>query len=184
MKFALLLLLVAGVAKAALPTPAETKDAINQRSPIGPQFQLGDQLVDKKVHVLRARWDFAAAGGAVGSINLKDVADNKVAQLPPGALIQDCAIHVVTPVTSGGSATLAIGSGWMGNDLKNVTAKTAFANSDGFVACNPAGTVATSIKLPPYTKGYTKAYTPSLTIGTAALTAGKLDVLIKYILTE
>lgn len=183
--FISVLMLVSVSAFAAFKKPADVRYELNN-SPAGQSVQLGTQLVDKKVHVLRARYDFAKQGGAVGAVNLLDV-DGKSAVLPHGAIVQDCVIHTVTAPVSAGSATLAFNTGYQADDLKAATGKASFTN-DGLLACIPVGSVATSIKIPDFTSvysaGYTAAYYPQVTIGTAALTAGKVDVLIKYLISN
>ena len=178
-----MLLLVPLVAVAALPRPADVRGELNA-TPYGSRVQLGTQLVDKAVHLMRARYDFSKQGGAVGTVDLLDV-DGKKAQLPPGAIIQDCVVVVRSGLVSGGSATISASSGKNLQDLKGVTAHSALATSDQLAACIPtAGSLASAIKLPEYTKGFSLDYTPTLTIGGAALTAGKLDLLIKYIISQ
>jgi len=53
-------------------------------------------------------YDFAVLGGATGAKTLTD-ADGNAATLPDNALVSKLAIDVVTPLTSGNSATVALG---------------------------------------------------------------------------
>lgn len=139
------------------------------------ETRLGNLLVDKKEHVLRAVYDFSVLGGAVGALTLRDASDLAVAaKLPKGAIVRNCAIDVITAPTSGGAATIALGTGAAANDLK---AATAIASYTGLVACVPVGTVATAIKL-------TADQTMSATVATAALTAGKIYVVVQYELSD
>ncbi|MEV7611318.1 hypothetical protein AB0N61_17670, partial [Microbacterium sp. NPDC089320] len=55
------------------------------------------------VQVVRARYDFAVDGGAVGDIDL-----TKSPVIPAGAVILGGFVEVDTAVTSGGSATVAV----------------------------------------------------------------------------
>src|SRR5690348_10041807 len=55
------------------------------------------------VQVVRARYDFAVDGGAVGTIDL-----TKTAVVPANAYIFGGWVEVDTAVTSGGSATVAV----------------------------------------------------------------------------
>jgi hypothetical protein len=158
---------------AAYDKPADARFKLNSSS-LGSKVQLGDLVVDKKVHILRAQYDFAVGGGAVSTINMKDM-DGKDAKIPDNAIVVDCVIDVLTaPTDAGATATIAIGTGQAGNDLK---AATAIASYTGLVACVPVGSAATMIKM-------TAERTPSVTIAGEALTAGKLDVLVQYILSE
>lgn len=133
---------------------------------------LGDRLIKETVHTLKLQYNFADQGGTIGAINLRGE-DGKSARLPKGAIIRDCIIDVVTtPV--GATATIAIGTGQAANDLK---AALAVASYTGLVACVPVGTAASAIKL-------TADRTPTMTVATAALTAGKFYVLVDYVLSS
>ncbi len=147
---------------------------LNQASPGAmAETQLGTTLFREQVHTLKAVYDFAKQGGAVGTVSLLGP-DGKAAVLPKGAIVRDCLIDVLTAPTSGGSPTIALGTGQTGTDLK---AATAIASYTGLVVCIPIGTAATAIKL-------TADRTSTATIATAALTAGKFNVLIHYELSD
>lgn len=173
----LLLALVPVLSFAAFKTPAETRFLMNQG--YGSTVQLGSQLIDKKVHTLKAQYDFANLGGTSGSKNLLDV-DGKAAKLPDNAIVVDCLIDVITAPTSTGVPTLAISTGESAADIK---AATALGSYTGLVACIPVGSAATSIKM-------TAERTPTITVTTVSvnadgtLTAGKLNVLIQYLLSD
>lgn len=161
----------------ALPSPGESEFLLNQG--YGASTQLGTQVVSKKVHVLRGQWSYAVAGGASGSLSLRDV-DGKAAVIPDNAIVQDCVIDVITAPTSSAYPTVAFSTGQSAGDLKTATA---IASVSGLMACVPVGSAATSIKM-------TADRTPTITITTVSvtathsLTAGKIDVFIKYILGE
>lgn len=151
---------------------ADKRFPLNQG--FGAYTQLGTEIVDNKVHLLRAKYKYSEVGGAVGTVSLLDV-DGKPAQLPEGAVIVDCLIDVITaPTSAAGSPTIAFGTGMAGNDLKTATA---IASYTGRVACIPVGTAATAIKM-------TGTHTPTATIASAALAGGDINVLIQYILSE
>lgn len=177
-------------AQAAFPVAEEVRDELNQ-SPYGQHVQLGTQLQSKKVHLLRAQYDAETMGGAVGQIQLRDV-DGKPAVIPAGAIVKDCLIHVLDPPLSTGSAVIGFGTGARADDLKAVnTGKAAYANSDALIACTPVGSAATAIKMPGFTDQYsgvygqyTREYTPTISIGTAALYRGRINVLIELILNR
>lgn len=148
---------------------------LNRASPEAMRkHRLGDKLQGETERFLRAKYDFTVQGGAVAALTLRDVSTNKAAVLPKGAIVRDCLIDVVTAPTSGGSATIALGTGQAANDLK---AATAIASYTGLVACVPVGTAATAIKL-------TADQTMTATVATAALTAGKIYVIVQYELSD
>ncbi len=145
-------------------------------------YQLGTKIVRDAVHTLVVQYDFAKSGGAVSTINLRYPVTPGVpggaplAYLPKNAVVTGCIIDVLTAPTSGSSATIAIGTGQAGNDLKVAAAYSGFS---GLMACVPVEDAAHSIKL-------TADRIPTITIGglSAPLTAGKINVLIKYILSD
>jgi hypothetical protein len=135
--------------------------------------QLGTRLMRETKRTMRARYDFSVSGGSsLADITLKDVNGGN-AQLPDGAIITNVLFDVITTPTSDGSATIAM-TAQSAADLK---AALAVASWTGIVAGIPVGTAATAIKL-------TAARTLLATIGTADLTAGKIDVIIEYHLVE
>jgi hypothetical protein len=160
-------------AAAGLPQPAAVKTIANLGGSEGlRKIQLGTQLVDKKVQVMKAKYDFAVQGGAIGSVNLVDV-DGKDAVLPNKAIIKQVIFDVITAPTSGGSATIA----FTANSAADMKAALAIASWTGIVAGIPVGTAATSIKL-------TAQRTLTATIATAALTAGKINVFVEYYISD
>ena len=68
-----------------------------------------------------AVYDFSVQGGAIGAVNLKNI-DGSDAVLPQNAIILDSIIDVITAPTSGGSATISLGSGQSATDIKAATA--------------------------------------------------------------
>lgn len=184
----LLLMLNVAVANAAFKAPEAIRDELNY-SPFGSNVQLGTQLQSKKMHVLQALYDFNRQGGAVGTVDLLDAKDLKKAVLPAGAIVKNCVVHVLTPLTSTGSATVSFSTGNRLEDVKPIAGKASFATSDGLVACQVnGGTVSTWVKLPGYTdgysSGYTREFTPTMKIGTSALDGGKISLFIEYILNR
>jgi hypothetical protein len=130
---------------------------------------------------MRAVYDYSILGGSsAAAISLHD-SDGKAAILPSGAIIKRTMIDVITAPrtnrTTGDFTGGTIGlSAQTSGDLKATnTATTALAS--GLVEGIPVGTAATSIKL-------TAARTIQATIGVAALTAGKFNVIIEYYLTD
>lgn len=151
---------------------AESKYALNRMNSAAQKYQLGT-LVNNNVNVYKGVYDFSVKGGATGSINLVDD-DGANVVLPKNFIVQRVLIYVVTAVTSGGAATIAFKSKGAG-DLLGATAKTSFtlgALIDGV----PTGGASTAIVM-------TADTTPQITIATAALTAGKINVHIEGVLS-
>lgn len=164
------------VAKAEVKVPADVRFVLNQG--YGAEAQLGTQTIDKKVQVLKAVYDFSVLSGSASTkYSLKDT-DGKNAVLPAKAVIVDCLLDVVTAPTSlSSSLTLAIGTG-VGAASTELKAATVIGSYSGLVACVPVGSAATAIKI-------AAESTPTLSVGSQGdLTAGKINVLLQYILSE
>lgn len=136
------------------------------------KYKLGSASVIGQKLVLIATYDVAVSGGTQVTVNLKDANTGLDAKLPSGAVISTVMIDTITPFVSGGSATIAIGA-VSTTDLKGALA---YGSYTGIVAGVPVGSAATSIKL-------TADKTVTATIATANVTAGKINVLIEYILS-
>jgi hypothetical protein len=129
------------------------------------------KVLHKDVGVLKCTYDFAVDAGAVGSINLKDQ-NGELAVLPTGAIIKQVMVSIVTAFTStGGTGTIALTANSAGDLLAAVDADTLSGISSGI----PVGTAATMVKL-------TAQRQLIMAIATAALTAGKADFYIEYVL--
>lgn len=138
------------------------------------RYSVGTQLTTEKKWLIRATYDFAVSGGAIGTITLKGSEGAGAPTIPKGAIVTKVIFDTVTATASGGSATLAFGTGQAGNDLK---AATAYGTYTALLAGVPVETAATAIKM-------TADRNPTVTIATAALTAGKIYVLIEYIMSK
>ena len=125
------------------------------------------QGLENYKQVAYAEYDFAKDGGAVGDITLRG------GVLPAGAYITKAWLDVVTAVTSGGAATIALKSKASG-DLLPATGKATFA-ADQTMALGPAINGG-SLVGPTTDNTYIKA-----TVAAAALTAGKFTVIAEYI---
>ena len=113
------------------------------------------------------QYDFTKLGGAVGNILLKGD------DLPLNALVTKVWIYTSVAVTSAGAATIALQMQSAG-DLLAATGKASFSlNSvqDGI----PMNTAATAVRATSDISYLT------MVVGTAALTAGKIDVIIEYV---
>ncbi|MFG6101193.1 hypothetical protein U2F10_02995 [Leptothoe sp. EHU-05/26/07-4] len=104
-------------------------------------------------------YDFSIHGGAIGTITMP-------LTTPDNAIITECIVDVLTDPTSTGSATIALGL----NTTTDLLAATAIASVTGIVVAKEQ---AAAFKL-------TAERNLQLTIATAALTAGKLAVYLKW----
>ena len=110
-------------------------------------------------------YDFARDGGAVGDIALRGDT------IPAGAIVRNGVVHVITAVTSGGAATVALKLQTAG-DVLAATAKASLSLA-AVLDVVPVDTAATSILT-------TSALQVVATVATAALTAGKIVVALEY----
>lgn len=116
-------------------------------------------VIDNLGGCARDIYDFALHGGAIGTIQLPLV-------IPDNAIITECIVDVLTDPASGGAATIALGL----NTTTDLLAATAIASVTGIVV---AKAQAAAFKL-------TAERNLQITIATAALTAGKLGVHLKW----
>ena len=111
---------------------------------------------------VKATYDFTEHGGIVG--------DNECdLTLPSGAIIYNGFANVITDPTSGGSATVAIKI----EGTADLLAATAIASVTGQLDLVPDGTAANVVEL-------TAERKLTVTVATAALTAGTIDVYLQY----
>lgn len=142
--------------------------------------QLGTKVIRDTVHDLVVQYSFATDGGAISTkTNLRVPSTGGSpgeikATLPKGAVVIGCYIDVITAGTTSASGTMALSTGQTAADLK---AATAAASYTGIVACIPTGSAASAIKL-------TADSTPYYAIATGALTAGKWNLHIQYVLSD
>lgn len=152
------------------PQPAAIKALLNSGRPGAIQkAQLGTQMVDKKIQVLRASYDFGVLGGASGSTLTALDEGGKPAVIPDNAIIKQVIFDVLqNPVGTG--ATIAVGVNGSTTNLKGFTSVGSWT---GLVAGVPVGTAATAIKTTSQS-----AVTYRVTAG--SLTQGKIDAFIEY----
>lgn len=114
--------------------------------------------------LLRFEYDFAVNGGAVGAIALTP----DITQLKAGMIVTDIIVHAETALVSGGSATVTFGDG---SDVDAFLA-------DSFGALDALNDIVRAENLKVLMAG-----TPvlTMTVGVAALTAGKLEVYLEVI---
>jgi len=113
------------------------------------------------------QYDFDVDGGDAGAITVLG------SNIPSGAIITSGMIHVNTAVTSDGSATVAIQAA-SSEDILAATAK-ASLTLNALLDLVPVGTAATAIRLTSQINSLT------FTVGTAALTAGKITACLEYL---
>ena len=127
-----------------------------------------------KKQTCKFKYDFAVDGGSHSASNqgltgngagVITPADADIT-IPENAIITDCITYVTTAMTSGGSATVAIGCGGAA-----LVAATAFDN--GVFDDEDVTHTVVADKT-------TAAGRPTITVATAALTAGVVEVIIEY----
>ena len=139
-----------------------------------PDTQLGTIALKGSLLSMKCQYSFAVNGGAAGVQNLKDEL-GQACIIPHKAVVRDVLVDVITAPTSSGPATLAIGTTGATTELK---AAIAYSSYSALMAGTPVGTAATAIR---YSAGNR---IPFVTVGGAALTAGKFNVHIQYQLSE
>lgn len=113
-----------------------------------------------------ATYNFAAQGGAIGSIVL--AGDSAI---PAGATIVGGYLDVVTPPTSGGAATIAIQVEGAGDVVAAAAVAGAPWSTTGRKSVVPAFTGATSVRT-------TAVRQVTAVVATAVLTAGAFNVVV------
>jgi len=128
------------------------------------------------IQIASAQYDFAVHAGAVSTITIG------TELIPAGAIIinDKAIIEMATATTSSGSATISIGTSGGASDVDSIHAQTAFGatpfNSATVVTRTAPGGSVTVSKVSASAKTNI-----TVTIGTAALTAGKFTVHVPYI---
>lgn len=117
--------------------------------------------------VAHAIYSFATDGGAVSTIT-----PVKTANIPANAILVGGTINPTTACTSGGSATISIGTS-AGSSATSILTATAVASFTTDALINAVPVFATPVKL-------SATGNVTVTIGTAALTAGIIEVFVYY----
>lgn len=122
------------------------------------------------VRVAKAKYSFAVDGGAIATIT---PATN--ATIPDNAIVFGGLLNPTTALTSGGSATIAVGTsaGSSTTSLKTATAVATYS-ADAVLATVPVFTAGSAFKM-------TAAGSITITVATAALTAGILEIIVFYV---
>jgi len=134
-------------------------------------FLVHNGIIGYVLRYAKFNYEFSRDGGAVGTIELKGT------PIPAGAVIEPGKIFNHTAFTSGGAATVAVGTRRLvaNTDISttNILGATAFGTigAAGPVALNTA-----SVNLAAQTEDITVTFT----IATAALTAGSSTIYLPY----
>src|SRR5215218_9308363 len=118
--------------------------------------------------IAEASYSFAVSGGAVSTITLP-----QQDTIPSGAIVLGGLLEVVTPPTSGGAATIAVNVEAAGDVVAAAAIGGAPWSTAGRKSVIPVFTGATSLKT-------TAARSITITVTTAALTAGVFNVHLVY----
>lgn len=123
------------------------------------------------MRVAHAKYSFAVDGGAQGAIT-----PASTAVIPDNAIIVGAQINSSTAVTSSGSATVAVGTtaGSAANSILTATGKASFTLD---AVLNGSVTFAAPVKM-------TAAGSINITVGTADLTAGVLEIFVFYVVAS
>jgi hypothetical protein len=137
-------------------------------SVVSTQNLVAEQVLTQHVAGLQnettALYDFALSGGAITVVPITLALTKPI---PAGSAITQVGIQAINAFTSGGAATVSLG----------LNTNTDIANA---VAFNGATFVGTSVSLPTVRAATNLSYL-KMSIGAAALTAGKYQVRILYI---
>jgi hypothetical protein len=120
------------------------------------------------LQVAQAVYDFAVDGGAIGAITPVETVT-----LPTGAILVGGIVFVPTAVLSAGSATVAVGT-TAGSSASALLAATAKATLAALAVLPLVPTNAVPVRL-------TAEGKVNVTVAAAALTAGKLQVFVFFI---
>lgn len=169
MKFLLALLLLIPVMANANIT-ARQQFLLNAAPAPLATARLGD-LVNKTQNLVRVTWDYTVDGGAVGTIS-----PSRGAVLPASAIITRAWFNTLTTLVAGsGTPTIA----WNSEGAGDIYAAATYANftAANFVAGIEDGTTTHSLKM-------LADRTVKMTIASASVTAGKIDLFIEYVLGQ
>jgi len=158
--------------------PKQGAYEVNRSSAVARKFNLGTHVSNATQWGARAQWDYSVSGGAASTdIALLDI-DGQPVYIPKGAVLTDCYLDVVTaPTSSTSSGSIAWTASGVG-DLKAATFVSSYTTGSLMHCTKPSGayTAATMIRFD--SEGQLK-----IRIGSEALTAGKINVYLQYILS-
>lgn len=119
------------------------------------------------LNVAHAIYSFAVDGGAVGAIT-----PASTVAIPANAVIVGATINSTTAVTSAGAATVSVGT-TAGSSATAILAATGKASFTTDALLNGVPVFATPVKM-------TAAGNVNITVGTAVLTAGLIEIFVYY----
>lgn len=117
----------------------------------------------------KGSYDFAVDGGAVSTITLR----SNDSAIPVGSVIEGGYVDVTTALTSGGAGTAALQVEGAADTVAAAAVSGAPWSTTGRKSVIEAFTGATTVKT-------TAARKPAVAVATAALTAGKFDLILFY----
>jgi hypothetical protein len=127
----------------------------------------GGSIGTAALRVAHAKYDFSVDGGAIGAIT-----PASTASIPANAIIVGGTINPTTAVTSAGSATVSVGTS-AGSSATALLGATAKASLSIDALLNSTATFAAPVKM-------SAAGNINITVATAALTAGVIEVFVLY----
>lgn len=133
---------------------------------------LTEGLNASRLKIARGDYNFATDGGAIGNINLMGQT------IPAGAVIIGGHVNVQTVCTSGGAATIALAVETAGDLVPNTVAIASWTLGLKQIK---AGTTAGAALAASASILTTAARDIVMTIATAALTAGRFQVVLLYL---
>lgn len=151
----------------------ELRQQLNIMNGTAYKTAMGTQI-SSKLGCLKGTYDFAKQGGAVGSFNLLGD-DDEVVSLPAGALVLNAILFAKTACASGGSATMSL-EVESAADLLAATAVASFSSAAKLQGVPDFGTLADSVLT-------TAVRNLVFKVAVAALTAGKVECYVFYVLT-
>lgn len=134
-----------------------------------------------EMHVQEYIYDFAVDGGATGAIDLSAKGNYDV--LPQGAIIENVSMKIVTACTSGGSATVSLGNTTDADGYQSLHAVATLTDDAVYRVGEVAGALMwddTNDHMLSFPVNSANDAVFSLTIATAALTAGKIVCWVNY----
>jgi len=120
-------------------------------------------------------YDFAIDGGAISSITMRGVGALG-ASIPTGSVITGGYIDVITPLTSGGAATIAVNSEAAGDVVAATAVASWTAGTKNILPADTSGSLTASTRAKT-----TAARNLVVAIAAFALTAGKFRVVVEYV---
>lgn len=158
-------------------TPKAVRDILNNSglSPLQ-AAQLGTEVVDGAVKVMRSNYDFSVQGGssAANSPIFLKAPDGSSAMIPNKAIIKSVYFDTITALVDVSTGVrLAFGAN-TDVDLKAATASGSFT---GIIAGIPVDTAATAVKM-------TADRAMKLTVTGGNISAGKINMFVTYLVSE